>query len=50
MTLGAFKGDFGYDVGSQNSYAQYLVENWPNGGIVTKADVPDAVTAYTSVL
>ena len=36
VTLGAFKGTFGLDGSNQNSYAQYLVENFPNGGIITK--------------
>ena len=48
--LGAYKGPFGAKYGMQNKYAEDLINNYPNGGILTSADVPDALETYVNVL
>ena len=50
IPLGAYKGPFGAEYGYQNKYAEDLVNNFPNGGILSSADVPDAVETYVNVL
>ena len=50
VPLGAYKGAFGdddSDNSNQNSYLKDLVDNFPNGGILSKDDVPDAMETYT---
>lgn len=41
IPLGAYKGPYGANYGSQNKYAEDLINNFPNGGIRSSADVPD---------
>lgn len=44
VVLGAYKGDFGCDCdSSQNSYLTDLVDNFPNNGVLSSADVQDAL-------
>ena len=50
IQLGAYKGPFGKDYGYQNKYAEDLVNNYPNGGIKSSKDVPEAQDAYVKVL
>ena len=50
IPLGAYKGPFGADYGYQNKYAEDLIKSYPNGGILSSADVPDAVDTYVEVL
>ena len=42
IPLGAYKGDFGSNCGSQDLYLDDLINNYPNGGIRSSADVADA--------
>ena len=52
--LGAYKGPFGSGYGhfptSQNKYAEDLISKYPNGGITSSADVPEAIDTYVKVL
>ena len=48
--LGAYKGPFGAKYGMQNKYAEDLINSYPNGGILTSAEVPDALETYVNVL
>ena len=50
IPLGAYKGPFGADWGAQNTYAEDLVNNFPNNGIWDSGDVPDAQDTYVNVL
>jgi inosine-uridine nucleoside N-ribohydrolase len=50
IPLGAYKGPFGWDEGGQNTYLTDLVNNFPNGGIKNRDDVPDVLDTYVKVL
>ena len=54
IPLGAYKGPFGSGYGhfpvSQNKYAEDLINSYPNGGITSSKDVPEALETYVDVL
>jgi hypothetical protein len=50
IKLGAYKGPFGFEVLNQDPFSTELIENFPNGGILTYDDVPEAVDMYVDVL
>ena len=50
IPLGAYKGPFGWEEHGQNTYLKDLVDNFPNGGIKTRDDVPDVLDTYVKVL
>ena len=50
LPLGAYKGDFGMDCNSQNTYLSDLINSYPNGGIWDSGDVRDVQDVYVDVL
>ena len=50
LPLGAYKGDFGMDCNSQNTYLSDLINSYPNGGIYDSGDVRDVQDVYVDVL
>ena len=48
--LGAYKGTFGINCDSQDTYLSNLINSYPNGGITSSASVRDAKDVYVDVL
>jgi len=50
LPIGAYKGSFGCDCGSQDLYLDDLINNFPNNGIWDSGDVIDVQDQYVNVL